>query len=60
MEIIPHVNLYASVEHITIQTFLSNREDFRECFRFFEGMLSATLISILLWVAILWVILPSP
>lgn len=60
MEIIPHVNLYASVENITIQTFLSNREDLRDCFRFFEGMISATLVSIPLWVAILWVILPSP
>lgn len=60
MEIIPHVNLYASVEKITIQTFLSSREDIRDCFRFFEGMVSATLFSIPLWVAILWLILSAP
>ena len=59
METISHMQFYTLVEDNTFQTFLLNQEDTKDCFRFFEGIFSATLLSIPLWTAIVWIVLSS-
>jgi len=59
METISHMHSYTLVEDNAFQAFLLNQEDTKDCFRFFEGFISATLLSIPLWTAIVWIVLSS-
>ena len=59
MEANSHMHFYTLGEYNNFQAFLLNQEDTKDCLRFFEGLISATLLSIPLWTAIVWIFLSS-
>jgi len=59
MEANSHMHFYALGEYNNFQASLLNQEDTKDCLRFFEGLISATLLSIPLWTAIVWIFLSS-